>query len=176
MDGAVFNFTFVLQHAKMPIFSENIVYRSPLNTEKALEAVTNSIEKNGLTQLEYWTQPARFFKGKVDTNSFKLTYCGNHNSRPSISVDPYILGHIQPTEDGSLIEVKISYPSSRTTVVATLTISLLFGAAVAAGVGIIIGLILASISLLINLLFYKWKSSHTKVLLENLFHTTGEDQ
>jgi hypothetical protein len=155
---------------RMAFFSETIIYRSSFSTGEALERLANAIETKGITHIEYWTEPAKFFRGKVTHNGFSLTYAGN-----SRSVNPDIEGTIQQANEGSLINVKISFPGSIYSFVIFFAIALLL----TLYAGIISGLLLlvAAIPIfLFSIISYKWKCSSAEVLLEEIFQVKGEEQ
>lgn len=154
----------------MALFSENIVYRSPLSAEKVLERVGNAIETKGITHLEYWTEPAKFFSGKITGNSFKLTYTGSGRS-----IDPDIEGIVLETEEGSSTTVQISFPGSSYSIIILFGIALLLTLYVGFGSGLLMLLITVPITLF-NLISYKWKCISSEVLLEEIFQVKGEKQ
>src|ERR1043165_3627830 len=86
----------------MALFSQKVVYRSPHAPAVVLEQVANSIEKK-MTVLEFWSEPARFYRGKIDGNSFRLRTFGRNPQT-------FIVGSVEEVEDGSVITVKIYAP------------------------------------------------------------------
>lgn len=154
----------------MALFSQNIIYKSSFNTGEVLKRVADAVETKGITHIEYWTEPAKFFRGKVIKNTFFLTYTGNNRS-----INPDIEGTVQQLEESSIIRVKISYPGSLYTLVILFALAILL----TLKAGIAGGLICASTSIpvfLFSIISYKWKSNHIQVLLEEIFQVKGEEQ
>ena len=163
-------YTFVPTNHRMAFFSETIIYRSSFNTGEALERLANAIETKGITHIEYWTEPAKFFRGKVTHNGFSLTYAGS-----SRSVNPDIEGTVEQAEEGSIITVKISYPSSVYSLVILFAGALLL--ILYAGLVVGLWLLVTGITIfLFSIIPYKWKCSSIEVLLEEVFQVKGEEQ
>ncbi|HLP53081.1 MAG TPA: hypothetical protein VK154_19470 [Chitinophagales bacterium] len=152
----------------MALFSENIVYRSPLDQETALQRLSKEIKRKR-TLLEHFSEPAQYFRGIVNGNTFRLTYESGRSFGPDIE------GEIEQVEDGCLATVKISFPGFRLGLIIMLVIGIIMTIILAA-IGGILWFGLSVIILIFNSISYKWASSHSKALLENVFKTVGEEQ
>lgn len=155
----------------MPFFSETILYHSPLSKETIVLRLSKEVNPYKLSLIEVFTEPSRYFIGRVNGGRFKLSYYGGR----SFSAGPDIEGTIHETETGCIVNVKISYPGFGLLilvlfiVITAVTINL-------GGAAGEISFVFSVIYLIVSAISFKWKSSQSKVLLENTFKATGQVQ